>query len=81
MAVWYSFSTLGMLFPFWYIWTEKNLATLIPRFSGLGKLAERDEKGSFTSVDFSPSLITDKTSRSKSKTKIRRKFSILGVML
>jgi hypothetical protein len=29
MAIWYSLWSFGIFFPFWYIWTEKNLATLI----------------------------------------------------
>jgi hypothetical protein len=28
MAVWYSLWSFGIFFPFWYIWTKKNLATL-----------------------------------------------------
>jgi hypothetical protein len=28
MAVWYSLWTLVIFFPFWYVWTKKNLATL-----------------------------------------------------
>jgi hypothetical protein len=28
MAVWYSLWSLGIFFPFWYVWTEKTLATL-----------------------------------------------------
>jgi hypothetical protein len=28
MAVWYSVWSFGILFPFWYVWTKKNLATL-----------------------------------------------------
>jgi hypothetical protein len=27
-AVWYSLWSLGIFFPFWYVWTKKNLATL-----------------------------------------------------
>jgi hypothetical protein len=29
MAVWYSLRSLGIFFLFWYVWTKKNLATLI----------------------------------------------------
>jgi hypothetical protein len=29
MAVWYSLWSIGTLFPFWYVWTKKNLATLV----------------------------------------------------
>jgi hypothetical protein len=28
-AIWYSLSSFGIFFPFWYVWTEKNLATLV----------------------------------------------------
>jgi hypothetical protein len=28
MAVWYSLWSFGHFFPFWYVWTKKNLATL-----------------------------------------------------
>jgi hypothetical protein len=28
-AVWYSLRSFGKFFPFWYVWTKKNLATLI----------------------------------------------------
>jgi hypothetical protein len=27
MAFWYSLCPFGMLFPFWYVWAKKNLAT------------------------------------------------------
>jgi hypothetical protein len=29
MAVWYSLWSFGIFFPFWNVWTKKNLATLI----------------------------------------------------
>jgi hypothetical protein len=29
MAVWYSLWSFVPLFPFWYVWTKKDLATLI----------------------------------------------------
>jgi hypothetical protein len=29
MAVWYSLWSFGILFPFWYVLTKKNLATLL----------------------------------------------------
>jgi hypothetical protein len=29
MAVWYTLWPFGRLFPFWYVWTKTNLATLI----------------------------------------------------
>jgi hypothetical protein len=29
MAVWYSLWSFGIFFPFWYVWTYKNLATLV----------------------------------------------------
>jgi hypothetical protein len=32
MAVWYSMWSFGILFPFWYVWTMKNLATLLGAF-------------------------------------------------
>jgi hypothetical protein len=28
-AIWYSLWPFGVFFPFWYVWTEKNLATLL----------------------------------------------------
>jgi hypothetical protein len=28
MAGWYSLWSLGTFFPFWYVWTQKNLATM-----------------------------------------------------
>jgi hypothetical protein len=28
LAVWYSLRSFGIFFPFWYVWTKKNLATL-----------------------------------------------------
>jgi hypothetical protein len=31
MDVWYSLCSFSILFPFWYVWTKKNLATLILR--------------------------------------------------
>jgi hypothetical protein len=31
MAVWYSLWSLGIFFLFWYVWTKKNLATLLQR--------------------------------------------------
>jgi hypothetical protein len=30
MAVWHSLCPFGILFPFWYVWTRENLATLPP---------------------------------------------------
>jgi hypothetical protein len=33
LAVWYSLWSFGILFPLWYIWTKKNLATLIQTFA------------------------------------------------
>jgi hypothetical protein len=30
MAVSYSLWSFGIFFPIWYVWTKKNLATLIP---------------------------------------------------
>jgi hypothetical protein len=29
MAGWYSLCSFGIVFPFWYVWTNKNLATLV----------------------------------------------------
>jgi hypothetical protein len=29
MTIWYSLWSFGTLFPFWYFWTRKNLATLV----------------------------------------------------
>jgi hypothetical protein len=29
MAVWYSLWSFGRFFPFWYVWTKKNLATVL----------------------------------------------------
>jgi hypothetical protein len=29
MAVWYSLWSFGIFFQFWYVWTKKNLATLL----------------------------------------------------
>jgi hypothetical protein len=29
MAVWYSLWSFGMVLPIWYVWTKKNLATLV----------------------------------------------------
>jgi hypothetical protein len=29
MAIWYSLWSLGIFFPIWYVWINKNLATLI----------------------------------------------------
>jgi hypothetical protein len=29
MAVWYSLGSFGIFFPFWYVWSKKNLATLM----------------------------------------------------
>jgi hypothetical protein len=31
MAVWYSLWLFCVLFPFWYVWSNKNLATLVSR--------------------------------------------------
>jgi hypothetical protein len=31
MAFWYSLLSFGILFPFWYAWSKKNLATLTQR--------------------------------------------------
>jgi hypothetical protein len=31
MAIWYSLWSLGYIFPFWYVWVKKNLATLVSR--------------------------------------------------
>jgi hypothetical protein len=28
MAVWFSLRSFGVIFPIWYVWTKKNLATL-----------------------------------------------------
>jgi hypothetical protein len=28
MAVWYTLWSFGIYLPFWFVWTEKNLATL-----------------------------------------------------
>jgi hypothetical protein len=28
VVVWYSLCSFGIVFPFWYVWTKKNLATL-----------------------------------------------------
>jgi hypothetical protein len=30
MTIWYSLWSFGIHFPFWYVWTKKNLATLFP---------------------------------------------------
>jgi hypothetical protein len=35
MAVWYSLWSFGIFFPFWYVWTMKNLATLIHYSGGI----------------------------------------------
>jgi hypothetical protein len=38
MAVWYSLWSFCIFFPFWYVWTEKNLATLhLTRHSSLAQ--------------------------------------------
>jgi hypothetical protein len=37
MAVWYSLWSFGIFFPFWYVWTKENLATLLPN----GKFANQ----------------------------------------
>jgi hypothetical protein len=29
MAVWYGLWSFGIFFPFWYVWTKKDLATLL----------------------------------------------------
>jgi hypothetical protein len=29
MSFWYSLRSFGIFFTFWYVWTEKNLATLL----------------------------------------------------
>jgi hypothetical protein len=29
MAIWYSLHSFGIFFPFWYVSTKKNLATLL----------------------------------------------------
>jgi hypothetical protein len=29
MDVWYSLRSFGIVFPCWYVWTKKNLATLL----------------------------------------------------
>jgi hypothetical protein len=29
MVVWYSLWSFGIYFPIWYVWTKKNLATLL----------------------------------------------------
>jgi hypothetical protein len=29
MAVWYNLWSFGIYFPFWYVWTKKNLATIV----------------------------------------------------
>jgi hypothetical protein len=29
MAVWYSLWSFVIFFPIWYVWTKKNLATLV----------------------------------------------------
>jgi hypothetical protein len=29
MAVWYSLWSLGIAFPIWYVWSKRNLATLL----------------------------------------------------
>jgi hypothetical protein len=34
MTVWYRLWSFGILFPFWYVWTKKNLATLTWPASG-----------------------------------------------
>jgi hypothetical protein len=39
MAVWYSLWSFGIFFPFWYIWTKKNLATVLTA-KGICNLAE-----------------------------------------
>jgi hypothetical protein len=31
MTICYNMWSFGILFPFWYVWTKKNLATLIGR--------------------------------------------------
>jgi hypothetical protein len=31
MAIWYSLWSFSILFPFWYVWTKKNLAALVFR--------------------------------------------------
>jgi hypothetical protein len=29
MAVWFNLWSFGTLFQFWYVWTKKNLATMV----------------------------------------------------
>jgi hypothetical protein len=29
MAIWYSLWSFGIFFPIWYVWSKKNLATLV----------------------------------------------------
>jgi hypothetical protein len=31
MAIWHSWWSIVIFFPFWYVWTNKNLATLFQR--------------------------------------------------
>jgi hypothetical protein len=38
MAVWCSLWSFGIFFPFWYVWTKKNLATMVCRENNALKL-------------------------------------------
>jgi hypothetical protein len=29
IAIWYNLRSFGIFFPFWYVWSKKNLATLM----------------------------------------------------
>jgi hypothetical protein len=49
MAVWYSLWSFGILFPIWYVWTKKNLATLVggDAFSQIWRETIRTKKKHF----------------------------------
>jgi hypothetical protein len=46
MFVWYSLWSFGIFFPFWYVWTKKNLATLLRQRGTLGGPQKKKEKSS-----------------------------------
>jgi hypothetical protein len=44
VAIWFILWLNGTFFPFWYVWTDKNLATMVPTYlPTYTKPGKRDE--------------------------------------
>jgi hypothetical protein len=58
MAVWFSLWSFGMLFPFWYVWTKKNLATLLTE-QAMSPKADLSSRFNMSTMTVSAPLIVE----------------------